>query len=148
MKLSQEIKREHGVELALEITKILNDIIEEQGHIAINDQRIWSGWLKDRSNEDWNDLLNVLADMNDMMSESQQRQIMDSVQYFVRYQTIPCCMDHDKRNKAPAWKAIMVTRELINQAQGIHLPNNSPKDESKSKRARSQFNELFAIARK
>jgi len=125
MKISQEIKLQRGLELAVEITDILNDIIQEHGFIDINDQRIWRGWLHQRSNEDWLALWEVFAEREQDLTPGQSQQILAAMQYFRGHQHQARCMDRG-RHKKHAWQAIMVTRELINSLEGRWIPNRVP----------------------
>jgi len=126
MKISQEIKLHRGMELAVEITDILNEIIEERGFIDINDQRIWSGWLHQRSNEDWLALWEVFAEREDDLTPGQSQQIIAAMQYFRKNQHRERCMDRERHNKRYAWQTIMVCREMINSLEGRWIPNKVP----------------------
>lgn len=128
MLLSEEITRERGIELAIEITNILNGIIRADGWLDHDDPRIWEQWLDKRTRQDWADLLHVLGLMEECMDAGQSKQFMRVVLHWNKNKHREWPMGHPKKRKdkkAP-WSAINLTRELINSAQGLYLPNRAP----------------------
>ena len=125
---SQEQRRDHGIDLCCEIQQLLNQVIRDHGHVGIDDQRIWAGWLDHRDNHDWQCIFELLADVDLQrhMTPSQSRQIMESVTYFAKHRHRDRAMDHNRRFKKPSWQAIMVIREVFNDIHGLWLNNRVP----------------------
>lgn len=127
MKLSTQIKLERGIDLCKEIQGRLNDIIREQGSVLLDDTRIWDEWLVQRSNEDWELMFEVLAELENHLTPSQARQIMEAMEYYKKNKHKQRCMDRNRRYKKPAWQSVMVIREVFNSIEGIYLPNRNEK---------------------
>jgi len=129
-----------GIDLWESLAVTLNNIIEEQGEITINDERIWDGFLHAWDNEDWIKAL-VAVDMLYEQHPEYFKSFHEDAFQTARKLIIGSggterILDR-KRNKVHAWKMIMTMRELWNAVNEVYLPNN------KSSRKVNKFHEVF-----
>ena len=132
---------EHGLDLWQEVAETLNSIIEQHGHIDINNEQIWGTILHKWDNEQWVYAITAVAKFYEQHPEYFKSFHRDA--YSGALSTLKKYIDvHDrvldKRiHKKVAWKMIMTMRELWNAANDIYLPNDY------NSKKLNEFNSLF-----
>lgn len=115
-----------GVEKVCEITDQLNDIILQSGPIDINNKIIWDGYLHRYSNQDWADMLEIIAIITAETFYAKPWHIQNIQEALTAFSEQcdyhPRCMD-TKANKKKAWKMIMTIREMVNDIAGVRIEN-------------------------
>lgn len=115
-----------GVDKICDITDQLNDIIQRQGPIDINNKTIWDGYLHRWDNQDWADMLEVMAELTTQTFYAKPwhvQNLAEAMTAFVEQNhKHPRCMD-TKHNKKKAWKMIMTMREMVNSIRKVNIPN-------------------------
>lgn len=137
-----------AVDLWYEIATLLNNIVKEEGEISIDDKRIWDGYLHRWTNEEWMLIVQAVYELNQDHPELFKRYHVDALEATI----LALSAGHqnsrimDKRkNKGTEWRMIMTLREVWNNANAIHLPNQ-PSTTNKTKiRQANQFNSLFDL---
>lgn len=127
------------------IQKTLNNIIESSGEIKINNKTIWDGFLHQMDNAVWRGCLETLAVLNDqhpeLFSLNHYAAISDGLTALDKFdQYYDKVLDMNTKHikhKGTAWKCLMTIREVLNNCQGINIPN---KDTSKVK---TTFGSIF-----
>ena len=136
---------ELSVDIAVRITKILNDIILASGEIQINNPKIWDGMLHKMDNSVWRGILEMLVELNQqhpaMLTLQDLRNVTDALNLLNKYDNY---YDRvlDMKNphvdaKRSAWRALMSTREIICRCWSQDLPNNN------ASRVLSRYGSLF-----
>ena len=131
---------DQGLDRWEEVAITLNNIVKQQGEIAINNRDIWDGLLHRWENEDWEQALTAVATLMEQHPKIFKKYHRDAFQEAAR--TLVKHMDSTDRvldkklYKKTAWKMIMSMRELWNQAQ-TYTP------EKKEERKLPEFNSMF-----
>lgn len=122
---------ELSVEIAVRITKMLNDQILKTGQIQLNNKVIWDGMLHKMDNEVWRGILTMLVELNEqhpwLISLQDLRNISDALALLDKYDNYyDRVLDMRNRHvdaKKTAWRALMTTREIICRCWDLDLPN-------------------------
>ena len=122
---------ERGVDLWVEIARLLNEEIQAKGQITINNKRIWDGWLHRVNNDDWQAILLAFGILDKQtpgaIDMNQYRKFDEVLTAFDEYCDLhPRCMDIKSKSintKIKAWGMIMVLREVYNKANDLWIPN-------------------------
>lgn len=119
---------EHGLDLWQEVAETLNKIIEQHGHIDINNELIWQGILHRWDNEQWVYAVAAVAKFYEQHPEFfktfHRDAYMDALSTLRKYVDVHDRVLDKRVHKKVAWKMIMTMRELWNAASGIYLPND------------------------
>ena len=126
---------ESGVDLWAEIAHVQNTIIQEDGKIDKDDQRIWGPYLHKWQNEDWRLMLQAVVELYDQhpeMFESYHIPKVLAAVIVLKEHTEHTRILDTKEHKKTAWAMIMLLREVWNTAcAGTRAPKNT-------------FNSIFA----
>lgn len=134
---------EMGLERWQQLAELLNSIIEQDGGIERDDERIWKPLLHTWTNEDWALVLHAFETLmiqhpNEIKSY-QETAFIDAREALIKGFNASKRVLDKKANKHREWRMAMVLREVWNQINNISLPNNPA-----SKRDRhNHYQELF-----
>ena len=122
---------ELSIEIAVRITKMLNDIILKNGQIQLNNKTIWDGMLHKMDNEVWQGIITMLLELNaqhprlltiqDVRNISDAQGLLDK--YANYYDRVLDMRNRHVDAKKTAWKTLMTTREIICRCWELDLPN-------------------------
>lgn len=118
---------EQGVNNWYEIAQCLNQEIQNTGPIAIDNRRIWDGFLHRWDNTDWAHMLIAFDQLQDQypnLIKPFHRTAFEEAKavYLEHCDVHPRCLD-TKQTKKHAWRMIMSLREVWNAANNINIPN-------------------------
>ena len=136
---------ELSVDIAVKITRMLNDQILSTGQIQLNNKTIWDGMLHKMDNEVWRGILEMFVKLNQqnsrMLTMQDLRNITDALALLDRYEDYyDKVLDMRNRHvdaKKTAWRALMSTREIICRCWDLDLPNQD------SSKVLSNYGALF-----
>ena len=123
--MQQEL--EQGLDHWQAIAQCLNEEIKKSGAIAIDNRRIWDGYLHRWTNDDWAHMLIAFDQLQDQypnLIKPFHRQAFEDARavYLDHCDDHPRCLD-TKQHKKHAWRMIMSLREVWNAANNINIPN-------------------------
>lgn len=137
---------ESGVELWDQIATLLNTIIKEDGELAIDDKRIWDGFLHRWTNEEWMLLVQAAYKLfeqhPDLFKPFHKAALEDTILALANSKGNTRTLD-TRKNKPVEWKMIMMLREVWNAAQGVYIPNQPQKSNVVNIKPATTFNSLF-----
>lgn len=121
-----------SVDIAVRITKILNDEILKGGEIQINNTVIWDTMLHQMDNTVWRGILEMLVQLNTqhqhLLTMNDMRAVSDALALLDRFENYyDSVLDMNNRHvqaKRTAWRALMTTREVICRCWDLDLPNS------------------------
>ena len=121
-----------SVDIAVRITKILNDEILKGGEIQINNSVIWDTMLHQMDNTVWRGILEMLVQLNTqhqhLLTMNDMRAVSDALALLDRFENYyDSVLDMNNRHvqaKRTAWRALMTTREVICRCWDLDLPNS------------------------
>jgi hypothetical protein len=123
--MSQEL--EQGLDHWHSIAQCLNDEIRKSGEIAIDNRRIWDGYLHRWNNDDWAMILiafdQLMTDHPNLVKPFHRDAFETAKGVYLDH-----CDDHarcldTRQTKRHAWRMIMSLREVWNAVNNINLPN-------------------------
>lgn len=118
---------EQGIERWSEAAVTLNSIIQQQGHIDINNREIWNGFLHDWDNEDWTLVIEALGELYSLhrgffKAYHKEAMINATKTLMDRGHEHPRILD-TKPYKGLAWRMLMTLREVWNHSNDLYIPN-------------------------
>lgn len=139
---------ERAVDIWYDIATLLNTIIQEDGEIAIDDKRIWDGYLHRWTNEEWMLLVQAVYELRIHYPDLFAKYHTDALEATI----LALSMGHQdsrimdkKRNKGTEWRMIMTLREVWNRACDIYLPNQPKTSNIDKLKPQTSFNRLFEL---
>lgn len=137
-----------AVDLWYEIATLLNNIVREEGEISIDDKRIWDGYLHQWTNEEWMLLVQAAYELRiqypDLFKPFHTEALEATILALSAGHSDSRIMDK-KKNKGVEWRMIMTLREVWNNANAIHLPNQPTTTNKIKQRQSNHFSDLFAL---
>lgn len=123
---------EDGLILCQHITDVLNNLITSKGQqINRNEPAIWNDFLHQLNNDDWESMFmafkQTISKSNVLLTHHQQRKFDEAYTTFQKDKhKREKCMDILNKfmnTRTLAWSMIMVIREVMNQVNGVDVPN-------------------------
>ena len=132
---------EHGLDLWQEIAELQNTILDKEGKLEKNDERIWQGYLHKWDNSDWIIVLEAIGELRKRYPEVFKSYHNDAFKAaasaLLKYEDEYDRVLDKKAHKAVAWKMLMTMREVWNQCENIQNPKPT------AYKAKNQFHGLF-----
>lgn len=118
--------RESALDEWHSITNFLNDWIKKNGTIQINNHELWREYLHRWDNQDWQEIIETVAELHkrypELFSKFHKDAVIAAASTLIEHGDTQRIMDH-KQHKKTAWKMIMTMREVWNRACGVDIPN-------------------------
>lgn len=127
-----ETTRELSAEIMIHIQRMLNLQIQTNGAISINNKTIWDGFLHKMNNEVWLGCLETLWELSQAHPQYFQpfhvtaidRGLTAIYKYAPFYDRVLDMRNRHLDHKKIAWQCLMTIREVLNNIEGIRLPND------------------------
>ena len=137
-----------ATDMLLDITQYLNNIIRSTGQaVEINNRPLWQRYMNSWTNQDWDIMLTgmeqLAAQDPELFKPWHVRAIQEARSAWLTQRSAHDRILDTRRYKRRAWSAVMTIREIINQIQGVDLPNQTAKVTIYTQPQETQFGRLF-----
>ena len=110
------------------LTDYLNDIIIKTGKSIERDNHgLWKKFFHHYNNEDWHNIISAMEEIRSAYPEAFERfhtqAIFEARDILTNEASASQRIMDTKPYKTRAWKAVMAVREVVNNLNGVSIPN-------------------------
>jgi len=112
------------------LTDYLNDIILKTGRAIERDNHgLWKKFFHHYNNDDWNNIITAMEEIREAYPDAFERfhsqAIFEARDVLTNESSKSQRIMDTRPYKIKAWKAAMAVREVINNLNGVNIPNGS-----------------------
>jgi hypothetical protein len=138
----------NAADMLVDITNYLNTIIHTTGKaIDINNHALWDKYFHTWTNADWDIMLSALEDLTRLQPHLFKPWHVRNIQaartaWHAQKNATDRVLD-SRRHKRKAWACVMTIREVVNEINGVDIPNEDAKVTIRTEPQPTMFGRLF-----